>query len=135
LVSLFVATSDPGNSRLHVEVNILVKPEVFVSAESVAFGTVSSSSLKANPGALDFSRQTLVISRRQGEMRITSVTTDVSFLTLQASPEKPAESFMLEVGIDPAKMQTGPINGSITLRTDDPENSELVIPVSGLITE
>jgi hypothetical protein len=86
LVSLFVATSDPGNSRLHVEVNILVKPEVFVSAESVAFGTVSSSSLKANPGALDFSRQTLVISRRQGEMRITSVTTDVSFLTLQATP-------------------------------------------------
>jgi hypothetical protein len=42
---------------------------------------------------------------------------------------------MLEVGIDPAKMQTGPINGSITLRTYDPENSELVIPVSGLITE
>ena len=133
--SLFITTSHSGDTRLHVEVNILVKPDVFVSAESVAFGTVSSSFLKANPGALDFIRQTLVINRREGKMRIMSLTTDVTFLTLRATPEKPAESFMIEIGIDCAKLQSGPINGSITLRTDDPENPELVIPVSGLITD
>lgn len=133
--SLFIQTTDAKYARLHVEVNILVKPDVFVDPGSVDFGSLSRSHIRANPGVLDFIRQTLVISRREGRMRVTSLTSELPFLAVKANPEGAAEAFMLEVGIDPQKLETGPLRGSIRIGTDDPDFPELTIPVSGSITD
>jgi hypothetical protein len=133
--SLFIKTSDVKLARLHVEVNILVKPDVFIDPESVDFGSLSRAHIRANPGVLDFIRQTLVISRREGRMQFTSVAADLPFLIVDANPEGAAETIMLEVGIDPDRMETGPFRGSIRIGTDDPEYPVLEIPVTGLITD
>jgi Protein of unknown function (DUF1573) len=133
--SLNIRTSDATYPELRVEVNILIKPDVFVSSDVVDFGTLSLATLRANPGALDFVRQTLVIDRREGLMRLTSVTTGVPFLTVQTSPDTAANSFMVEVGLDPASLEKGPIEGSILVKTDDPKRPVLEIPVRGSITD
>ena len=133
--SLFIKTSDARRARLHVEVNILVKPDVFIDPESIDFGTLSRSHIRANLGVLDFVRQSLVISRREGRMQFTSMAADLPFLVVDASPAGAANTIMLEVGIDPDRMETGPIRGSIRIGTDDPEHPVLQIPVTGLITD
>jgi hypothetical protein len=133
--SLFIKTSDDHHARLHVEVNILVKPDVFIYPESVEFGSLSRSRVRANRSVLDFIRQTLVISRREGRMQFTSVAADLPFLVVDKSPEGAAETIMLEVGIDPDRMEAGPIRGSIRIATDDPEHPLLEIPVTGLIID
>jgi hypothetical protein len=118
-----------------VEVNILVKPDVFVDPEAVDFGTLSRSHIGSNRSVLDFIRQTLVISRREGSMRVTSVATNVPFLVVDTSPDGAAHTIMLEVGIDLERMETGSINGFIRVGTDDPDHPELEIPVRGSITD
>jgi hypothetical protein len=133
--SLFIQTTDAKHARLHVEVNILVKPDVFIDPGAVDFGSLSRSHIRANPSVLDFIRQTLVISRREGQMRLTSLTSELPFLAVKANPEGAAETFMLEVGIDPDRMKTGPISGSVRIGTDDPDFPELTIPVRGSITD
>lgn len=133
--SLFIRTSDAHHARLHVEVNILVKPDVFIDPGSVDFGTLSRSHIRSNRSVLDFIRQTLVISRREGRMLFTSVAADLPFLVVDTSPAGAAETIMLEVGIDPDEMETGPIRGSIRIATDDPEHPVLEIPVTGMITD
>lgn len=133
--TLTINTSDARYAQLRVEVNILVKPDVFVSDDVVDFGALSVSRLKADSSALDFVQQTLVISRRAGLMRLTSLTTGIPFLTLHSSPQNPANSFLLEIGIDPSKMEMGQIKGAIQVRTDDSAYPELVIPVTGFITD
>jgi hypothetical protein len=133
--SLFINTSDAHRPRLHVEVNILVKPDVFIDPEAVDFGTLSRAHIRANRSVLDFIRQTLVISRREGRMRVTLVAADVPFLVVDTSPKGAAEAIMLEVGIDPDKMETGPISGFIRVGTDDPDHPVLDVPVRGSIID
>lgn len=132
--ALAIRTSDARYAELRVEVNILVKPDVFVSIAVVDFGRLSLSKLSANKSAIDFIQQTVVISRRSDVMRLTSITTDVAFLKLNFNADEPSNAFMLEVGVDPEKLEAGPIEGTIRLTTDDPEYPEIVIPVAGTIS-
>lgn len=132
---LVIETSDSDYPRLHVEVNILVKPDLFVTPEVVDFGTISRNALKSAAGATDFIRQSVVINRRQGTMRITSVTTDLAALQPKVSPDGPADGFLLEVGIQPEKLEAGSLEGSIRIETDDPAHPQLTIPVRGSVTD
>jgi hypothetical protein len=132
---LWIATSDSGHPELHIEVNILVKPDLFVTPDAVDFGTISRSHLIGRPEALGLLRQSVVIRRRQGTMRVTSASADLSALDLTISPDGSAEGFLLEVGMRPEKLEAGSVLGSIRIETDDPAHPELTIPVRGEVSD
>lgn len=132
---LVIVTDDADYPRLHVEVNILVKPDLFLTPETVDFGTLSRSALAAGSGAADFVRQSVVIRRRHGTMAITALSGDLPALDLSVSPKGQAEGFLLEVGVRPEMLQSGPLEGTVTIETDDPAFPSLAIPIRGTVTD
>jgi len=131
--SVIVHTDDPVRQRIHIEVNILVKPDVFLVPLSVDFGLIKLAQLEHNPGLLDLVQQTVIINRRQDSMTIHSVESDISFLTFRTEPENPSQSFRLEVGLEKEHLQPGTFKGNIVVKTSDPEFPELNIPVTVVI--
>ena len=131
--SLIVNTTDPKHPRLHLEVNILVKPDVFLSQEKLEFGRISLSQISTKPGLLDFIKQSLVIGRREGEMTIKAISSDLSFLEFAVEPKNEAQSFILEVGLLPDKLDLGNYSGTINIVTSDTKFPELRLPVSAII--
>ena len=132
---LFIHTDDPDHKRFAIEVNILVKPDVFVSIETLDFGRLSLRRLKGDPAVLDLVKQLFMVTRRKGEMNITSMQSDLPFVTLSREPEKAAPSFQVEVGLDVRTLKAGDYAGTVVLTTDDPEFSELKLPVHIKVSE
>lgn len=133
--SLLIHSNDAARPTLYVGVNILVKPDVFINPEMVDFGRLSVSQMQRNAGLTDFIQQTVVISRREGRMNAESVSSDLPYLKTQISSERGSAYIVLEAGIDPEKLVTGPISGSIKIKTDNPKHPELIIPVLGEIAD
>lgn len=126
-------TSDPAHPRLHIEVNTLVKADVSISQDSVDFGRLSLAELQRHPDRLELLRQTLIVRNRAGDMRITGLQSGLAGLQLSPLPEAAAQAFKIDVGLDPARLKPGPLDGQIELRTDNPAMARLSIPVSGEI--
>lgn len=131
--SVVLHTNDPAYPRLNIEVNTLVKADLHVSQETVDFGRLSLAELRRQPDKLELTRQTLTVRNREGAMRITGLKSDLGGLTLSPTPQVAAQAFQIEVGLDLAQLQPGPLNGVIELHTDNPAMASLSIPVSGVI--
>ena len=133
--SVVVHTDDPERPRIGIDVNILVKPDVFVSVDTIDFGEINLSDIRRNPGIVDFLRQTFVINRKHGEMSITAIESDIRILDMSADPATPSNAFKIEVGLKPAEMKTGAFEGSIVIKTSDPDHAKLVVPVKGVVLD
>ena len=129
--SVTVFTDDPKHSQINIGVNILVKPDVFIQPESADYGEISLTNLNYNPNSIQLYNQTFIIKRREGEMEIASIKSDIPFLKLKQEPAGKAKSFRIDVELDRKKIQPGEILGTITILTSDPIYPELVIPVRG----
>lgn len=132
---LYINTDDPKRKRLGIEVNILVKPDVFISLDSIDFGEVALSQIQNNPDILEYYYQTFTINRKVGDMTITDADVSINFLEVTVEPEGPSSTFKVEVGLKPEQLKVGRFDGSLTLKTNDPENPKLVITVTGIITD
>jgi len=133
--SLLVHTDDPELERIHLEINVLVKADVFINPEVMDFGRVSRARIQSNPEVLDFLTQTIVINRRAGEMSINAVRTDIPFIWVKQEPEGRSNAFRLDAGLKPETLVNGRFEGQIILSTDDPSFPELNIPVKGEISD
>jgi len=128
--AITVLTDDPENDRINVEVNVLVKGNVFVSADELDFGRVSLRTVRSNPTAAELLTQTFVISRRSGKMRITSAGSDLTFLLVTVAPENSADAFTVSVELLADQLKTGEYSGILRIRTDDPEYPQLQLPIA-----
>lgn len=126
---LIVLTDDPEQPRIGIEVNLLVKPDVHVSESKIDFGEVRIASLQRGPDKLKLLTQSLIISRRQGEMNIEGYSLDIPFLTLSLDPKQPSQRFRVDVGLDLGLLRAGDFSGLIRLNTDDDQFPTLQIPV------
>lgn len=133
--AVFLYTDDPKLPRLMVPVNVLVKPDVYANPEAIEFGRVASKELADKPSLVDLLTQSVIVRKRSGRFSITSVTSDISFLSIRRSPdgEGSSESFRIDVALTKDRLQRGPINGTIRILTDDKQFPELIVPVRGEI--
>jgi hypothetical protein len=129
--ALYIVTDDPSRPRLRAEVNVLVKPDLFVTPEAVEFGLVDLSQLRSSPSAVELTHQALLIKRRDGEMEITSVASDLDFLKLSLQSSSRAQVFQLNVGLDEGRLSPGAFRGAISIETDDLAHPKILIPVTG----
>ena len=133
--SLLVHTDDPELQRIHLEINALVKADVFISPEIVDFGRVSRARIQSNPEVLEFLTQTIVINRRAGEMSINAVKTDIPFIWVKQEPESRSDAFRIDIGLSAETLVNGRFDGQIILSTDDAGFSELKILVQGEVSD
>ena len=133
--AVFLYTDDPKVSRLMVPVNVIVKPAVYANPETVDFGRVAPRELADNSSALDLLTQSFIVRKRAGSFSITTVTSDLPFVTIRRSPEGKgsSEAFRIDVALMKDRLQPGPISGSIRIHTDDKQFPELIVPVRGEI--
>ena len=133
--SLILHTDDKTRPRINIAMNILVKPDVFITQESLDFGQVSIAKIKASPGMLNLVQQDIFVKRKEGVMSIQRISTDIAFLDLKIDPVTKAQNFQVNVGLSPDKLALGKFSGSIILETDDPKFPKLTVPVSGEIVK
>jgi len=131
--TLVLHTDDKARPKMNIAMNILVKPDVFVTQETLEFGQISLSGIKANPSMLNLIQQDFFVKRKLGDMTIKSFSTDVPFLELRLDPTGKAQNFQINVNFSLDRIIPGKFSGSIILETDDPNFSRLAIPVSGEI--
>jgi hypothetical protein len=128
---LYLETDHPTRPRIPIAVNVLVKTEVYVNPEAVDFGRVSLSELARAPSLTELLTQTVLVKKRQGEIEIKAIRSDLDFLQITRSPEGKSGSFRIDVGVDKERLRPGPITGSIHVTTNDAITRELLIPVRG----
>ena len=133
--SLVIITSDPKHTSLHLEVNILVKSDIFVSVDTIDFGEINTSHIKNNSSIIGFLQQTFAINRKHGEMSIIGYESDIDFLNVEVEPATQSNAFKIEVGLKPRELKKGVFHGSVVLKTNDPDNPELIVPVTGVILD
>jgi hypothetical protein len=130
---VIVHTDDPSQPRLRVEVNLLVKPAVFVTIDAVEFGQISLSSVRLNPSSLDLLAQSFLVTRRQGTLRIVRMESDLPFLRPSAELGTDSRTVRVDVGLDSASLTPGIYHGRLRLFTDDQEFPELFVPVQAAV--
>lgn len=133
--ALIVHTDDKAYPRLNIEMNVLVKPDVFITPDTLDFGQINLTQVKTNPSILNLIGQDFLIKRKNGEMTIKTLSSGVPFLKLTQEPAGKAQNFQINVGLIQDKLKPGKFSSSIIVETDDPKFPKLTVPVSGEITQ
>jgi Protein of unknown function (DUF1573) len=130
---LQVDTDHPRRRQLRIGVNVLVKNDLYAAPEFVAFDDVNIDQLR-RPMVAKLLGQSVIVRKRQGQFRITDISTDVRGLRIERSPSlaESSAAFRIDIGLEPDVVQPGSLDGSIRISTDDKEFPELAIPVKGI---
>lgn len=129
--ALVLHTDDPNYPKIQIEMNVLVKPDIFIVPEEIDFGKIDLAQIKRDNSILKLIEQYVLIKRKSGEMEITAFSTSVPFIKASKEPDQKAKDFRIDLSFMLDKLVPGQFNGSITLNTDDPEFPKLSIPVKG----
>lgn len=132
---VIVHTDDPSRPRLRVEVNLLVKPDVFVTTEAVDFGRVSLTSLRLNPLSLELHSQSFLVTRRHGGLRMLRVESDVPFLRLSVEHGEEPNTARVNVRLDRESLTPGVYTGRVRVFADDEDFTDLSVPVEATVVK
>lgn len=128
--SVTLITDHPRHPAIRIPVNVLVKSDVYVNPEAVEFGRLSFSSLQ--PGTAPLLTQTFLLKKRQGNLRIKSIESDVAPLVITRDPsDRESDVFRIDVALAKDRLAKGSLNGTIRITTDDPKFPVLAVPVTG----
>jgi len=76
----------------------------------------------------------VVVKKHQGkDFQVLRATTDVPYITVEVVPQKPGESFLVNLDIVKDRAQRGDIQGTLRIETNDPTFPELKVPITGKI--
>jgi hypothetical protein len=130
--ALLIQTDALDGKVYPVAVNIFVKPDLFVYPDAVTYGEVTIADLRQQPALLGLLRKTLVLQKRDGDFRITSIQSTLPFLDITRTPENESRKFQIDLNLAVDRLSPGKVDGTVTIRTDDPEIPEFVVPVRGM---
>jgi hypothetical protein len=107
---------------------------VYAFPDTVDFDTISADYLKTRPQMVGFLTREIIVFQADGTDFQVSAETDIPFLKIatQASPQF-KDRVGLSIAVDPTKLKSGAVKGSITVFTNDPDFPKFVIPVSGVV--
>ncbi len=123
-----IATGDPAQPRVEISARAVIEEVVSASPAEVYFGTLLPHSV-----AGDLGHKQVLVTRRsgQGGFRVLGATSDLPFLTLEVAPKEPGKSYLISIAVVPGKAPKGKIEGTVTVRTNDPAFPRVQVPVRG----
>lgn len=127
--------TDKESVSYKIPINILIKTEIYANPESVDLDHIDLDQLNQNPGMADFLTQTFFVKKRKGKFNITSIQSNIPFLTIKQTPQEPSQAFQVDVGVDLKHLKPGKIEDAIIVKTDDDQFQEFKIPVKGIVTQ
>jgi hypothetical protein len=132
LESIEVETDHPRLASLHLDVNIVVRKDLFVTPDAVDFGALALRG--RTPVSPALWSQSLTLKKRDGDFTIVGIDSDVAGLRVEHSPRGRSQTFGLLLSVDPERLDGATnLDGAIRIRTDDADFPEIVVPVSGTL--
>lgn len=129
---LTVTTNNKKQPQLNIPVIAVIAARVEAFPERLTFGRLHLASLKDNPQSNVLLTRTITVRSLVPEFKVTHVESSLPFVQLQlVAPQRPGSPYNVRVALVKEKLRTGPFEGTITLRTNDREFSQLKIPLSG----
>ena len=130
-ITLF--TSSERRPVLKIPANTRITERVYTAPEQLDFGLISEAKLQSNPKLLEQLAQTLMVYQVGGKDFQVSVQTDVPFLRLSPERSPFQDRYQVAVSVNPENLTFGPVNGSVTISTNDPEFPQVVVLVSAFV--
>ncbi|MCI0634541.1 MAG: hypothetical protein L0206_11595, partial [Actinobacteria bacterium] len=131
---ILLRTSSRTAPSIRIVAHTNLRNRVYVFPESVDLGSFELARAKAEPGLLARLAQTLMVYQSDGTDFRARVDTDLPGLTLSPERGPRGDRYQITVQLTPEDLRAGEIEGSIRIRTNDPEFPELRVPVRGRIT-
>lgn len=131
--SITIKTTSLASPEVGVTVNSYLRERVYTFPDSVDLGTFRLADLQREPDTLRRQSQVLMVySRGARDLRI-EAQSDLPFLAIAAEPGPLGDRFQITISLRKEKMAPGSINGSIEIKTNDPDLPRLMVPVTGLV--
>jgi hypothetical protein len=132
--TLVLPTSSHGHPFLEIKAFSKIRDRVYAFPDTVDFDTISADYLKTRPQMAGFLTHEVTIFQAEGTDFQVSAETDVPFLKITTRTSAQFKDRVgLAVAVDPTKLKSGTVKGSIIVSTNDPDFPKLVIPVSGVV--
>jgi len=131
--TILVKTSSRTRPLLYIAANTYLQERVYTFPEAVDLGVLRLSDIKANPDLLQRTAQTLMVYQSGGSDFRVRLRTNMAVLDLKSERGPKGDRYQSTVSLVPEKVEAGPIEGSITIETNDPEFPKITVPVHGEI--
>jgi hypothetical protein len=131
--TITVVTSSRSHPFLEVRANTNLNERVHAFPDSIDFGTITTSSLKARVQAPEELAVSVTVYQDGGRDFRIAAETDVPFLRVSTSQANLKDRFEVRLTLLPEKLRSGSVAGSVVIHTNDPEFQRLTIPVQAVI--
>jgi hypothetical protein len=133
--TILLKTSSSATPVLRIPANTYLRERVYVFPDSVDMGALRRAAIDSKPDVLESTRQTLMIYQTGGhDFRITAES-DVPMLELRTERGPKKDRYQIDVRFRGTQIRTGPVQGTIRIRTNDPQFPEVLVPVTGAILD
>jgi len=126
--TILIATSSKRLPKLNIAANTYLFEKVRTFPDAVDFGAVRANDARRAP-------QTLMIYQADGSDFQVKVGTDVAACQLKSERGPNGDRYQITVSLIGDALSAGPIKGSITIETNDPQFPRLTVPMSGWILD
>jgi hypothetical protein len=131
--TITLVTSSRAHPFLEVRANTNLNERVHVFPDSIDFGSINTSFLKARMQAPEELAQSLMVYQEAGkDFRITAET-NVPFLQISTSQANLKDRYEIRLTMVPEKLRSGTVDGTVVIYSNDPEFQRLSIPVRAVI--
>ncbi len=128
--TITVTTDSPDYPSLEIEALAIVEDIVSTSLSRVDFPKIMYDALDMEV----VGRKIVLVKKHEGvDFEVVRATTDVPFLTVEVTPDKPGESYLVYVRIVQRRAERGEFEGTLLIETNDPQFPELKLPITGTI--
>ena len=125
---VIVRTDNPAYAAVPIVVSAFVDERISTMPKRIDFSTIP---LEAVGRPVIGDKQVLVKKHRGTDFQVLRVSTDLAFLEVTAKPHKQGESVMVMIRIQKQRARRGPIQGTLTIETNDPAFPQLKVPITG----
>jgi Protein of unknown function (DUF1573) len=128
-------TSSAATPTLRIPAHTYLRERVYAFPGAVDLGALTLSAIRNRPDLLEATAQTLMIYQSGGSDFLISVESDLPNLVLSSERGPQKDRYEITVRMNASQISAGPLQGSIRIRTNDPQFPELVVPVAGLVLD
>lgn len=128
--TITITTDSPDFPSLEVKALAIVEDVVSTSLSRVDFPKVLYDALDNEVVA----RKVLLVKKHKDQgFEVLRATTDVPFLSVEVTPDKTGEGYLVYVKIEQSRAERGEFGGTLIIETNDPEYPEFKLPITGTI--
>jgi hypothetical protein len=131
--TIVLRTSNASLPLFQIPANTYLHERVYTFPDVLDMGVLRLAGPQFDRMLTAQAAQTLMVYQTGGKSFDIKLSSDLPSLQLKAERGSQADRWQITAMLMPDKIEPGPIKGSITIETNDPEFRRLLVPVTGII--